>query len=164
MTMFRMPIFAWAVLATSIMALTATQLIGTSFQMTSFERLFGMGFFNPDDGGNPILFRISSGSILTRRCTYSFCPAGGLSVSCCRYLFAAFIWLQMVAMSSMGIALVGFLVWAHHMFTGHGKITCGYPSCTPPCWWPSRPELSSSVGWQPCGRGAFACRYPCCSC
>ena len=53
MTPFRMPIFVWAAIATSIISLTATQLIGLSFQMVMFQRLFGMGFFDPVKGGNP---------------------------------------------------------------------------------------------------------------
>ena len=57
MTYFRMPIFVWTAFATAIIGLTATQLIGLSFQMVLFERLFGMGFFTPDKGGNPILFQ-----------------------------------------------------------------------------------------------------------
>ena len=57
MTLFRMPIFVWAVLATSIMAMTATQLIGLSFQLVMFERLLGMSFFTPANGGNPVLFQ-----------------------------------------------------------------------------------------------------------
>jgi cytochrome c oxidase subunit I len=54
---FRMPIFVWGTFATMIISLTATQLIGTSFQLVMFERLFGMSFFDPTDGGNPILFQ-----------------------------------------------------------------------------------------------------------
>jgi len=57
MSLFRMPIFVWTSLATSVISLTATQLIALSFQMVIFERLFGMGFFNPDLGGDPILFQ-----------------------------------------------------------------------------------------------------------
>src|SRR3972149_6296639 len=57
MTAFRMPIFVWAAVATSIIALTATQLIGLSFQLVMFQRLFGMGFFDPAKGGNPVLFQ-----------------------------------------------------------------------------------------------------------
>jgi len=57
MTPFRMPIFIWAAIATSIISLTATQLIGLSFEMVMFQRLFGMGFFDPVKGGNPILFQ-----------------------------------------------------------------------------------------------------------
>jgi cytochrome c oxidase subunit 1 len=57
MTPFRLPIFVWASIATSTISLTATQLIGLSFQMVMLERLLGMGFFDPIKGGNPILFQ-----------------------------------------------------------------------------------------------------------
>ncbi len=53
MSYFRMPIFVWTALATAIIGLTATQFIGLSFQMVMFERLFGMGFFEPASGGEP---------------------------------------------------------------------------------------------------------------
>ena len=53
MTGFRLPIFVWGALATSLISLTATQLIGLSFQMVMFERLFGMGFFDPAKGWQP---------------------------------------------------------------------------------------------------------------
>ncbi|MBI2333188.1 MAG: cbb3-type cytochrome c oxidase subunit I, partial [Chloroflexi bacterium] len=57
MTAMRMPIFVWAAVATSLIALTATQFIGLSFQLVMFQRLFGMGFFDPAKGGNPVLFQ-----------------------------------------------------------------------------------------------------------
>ncbi len=57
MTAFRLPIFVWAAIATSIISLTATQLIGLSFQMVMFQRLFDMGFFDATRGGNPVLFQ-----------------------------------------------------------------------------------------------------------
>jgi cytochrome c oxidase subunit 1 len=57
MTAFRMPILVWASMATSIITLTATQLIGVAFQLVLFQRLLGMGFFDPAKGGNPILFQ-----------------------------------------------------------------------------------------------------------
>ena len=57
MTAFRMPILVWAAMATSLITLTATQLIGLSFQLVMFQRLFGMGFFDPAKGGNPVLFQ-----------------------------------------------------------------------------------------------------------
>ena len=57
MTYFRMPILVWAALATALIGLTATQLIGLSFQMVLFERIFGMSFFEGQGGGNPVLFQ-----------------------------------------------------------------------------------------------------------
>ncbi|MEW6178626.1 MAG: cbb3-type cytochrome c oxidase subunit I [Chloroflexota bacterium] len=118
MRMFRMPIFAWATLATSIIALTATQLIGTSFQMVSFERLFGMGFFDASKGGNPILFQHLFW-FYSHPAVYIFVLPGLGIISELLPVFVRkpLFGYKWVAMSSLGIALVGFLVWAHHMFT-----------------------------------------------
>jgi cytochrome c oxidase subunit 1 len=118
MTMFRMPIFAWSVLATNIIALTATQLIALSFIMVMMQRLLGMGFFDPAKGGNPILFQHLFW-FYSHPAVYIFAlPGLGiiselLPVFCRKPLFG-YKW---VALSSMAIALAGFLVWAHHMFT-----------------------------------------------
>ena len=57
MTAMRMPILVWASIATSIISLTATQLIGLSFQLVMFQRLLGMGFFDPAKGGNPVKYK-----------------------------------------------------------------------------------------------------------
>ncbi len=118
MSLFRMPIFSWAVLATSIIALTATQLIGTSFQMVSFERLFGMGFFRAETGGNPILFQHLFW-FYSHPAVYIFVLPGLGIISELLPVFVRkpLFGYKWVAMSSLGIALVGFLVWAHHMFT-----------------------------------------------
>ncbi len=118
MTAFRLPIFVWAAIATSIIALTATQLIGLSFQMVMFQRLFGMGFFDPNKGGNPVLFQHLFW-FYSHPAVYVFILPGLGIVSELLPVFVrkplyGYRW---VAMSSLGIALVGFLVWAHHMFT-----------------------------------------------
>ena len=118
MSLFRMPIFVWGSLATSIIALTATQLIGLSFQMVMFERLFGMGFFVPESGGNPILFQHLFW-FYSHPAVYIFVLPGFAVISEILPVFSRkpLFGYKWVAMSSIGIALVGFLVWAHHMFT-----------------------------------------------
>lgn len=118
MTAFRMPIFVWGSLATSIIALTATQLIGTSFQLVMFQRLLGMGFFDPAKGGNPVLFQHLFW-FYSHPAVYVFVLPGLGVISELLPVFVrkplyGYRW---VALSSLGIALVGFLVWAHHMFT-----------------------------------------------
>jgi cytochrome c oxidase subunit 1 len=118
MSLFRMPIFVWAVLATSIIQLTGTQLIGLSFLMVLMQRVLGMGFFDPAGGGNPILFQHLFW-FYSHPAVYIFVlPGLGiiaelLPVFSRKPLFG-YKW---VALSSMAIALIGFLVWAHHMFT-----------------------------------------------
>ncbi len=118
MTPFKMPIFVWAALATSLISLTATQLIGLSFQMVMLQRLFGMGFFDLSKGGNPILFQHLFW-FYSHPAVYVFVLPGLGIISELLPVFVRkpLFGYRWVAMSSLGIALVGFLVWAHHMFT-----------------------------------------------
>jgi cytochrome c oxidase subunit 1 len=113
-----MPILVWGSLATSLIALTATQLIGLSFQLASFQRLFGMGFFDPAKGGNPVLFQHLFW-FYSHPAVYVFVLPGLGIISELLPVFARkpLFGYRWVALSSLGIALVGFLVWAHHMFT-----------------------------------------------
>ena len=118
MTLFKMPIFVWAVLATSIMAMTATQLIGLSFQLVMFERLLGMSFFTPANGGNPVLFQHLFW-FYSHPAVYIFILPGLGIISELLPVFVRkpLFGYKWIAMSSLGIALTGFLVWGHHMFT-----------------------------------------------
>ncbi|MBN2387930.1 MAG: cbb3-type cytochrome c oxidase subunit I [Anaerolineales bacterium] len=118
MTPFKMPIFVWAALATSLISLTATQLIGLSFQMVMLQRLFGMGFFDPAKGGNPVLFQHLFW-FYSHPAVYVFVLPGLGLISELLPVFVRkpLFGYRWVAMSSLGIALVGFLVWGHHMFT-----------------------------------------------
>src|SRR5690606_9368025 len=118
MTPFRMPIFVWASLATSLIQFTATQTIGIALIMNMLERVSGLTFFSPANGGDPILYQHLFW-FYSHPVVYVFVlPGLGiiselLPVFCKKPLFG-YRW---VALSSLGIALVGFLVWAHHMFT-----------------------------------------------
>jgi len=118
MTAFRMPIFVWAAIATSLISLTATQLIGLSFQLVMFQRLFGMGFFDATKGGNPVLFQHLFW-FYSHPAVYVFVLPGLGVISELLPVFVRkpLFGYKWIAMSSLGIALVGFLVWAHHMFT-----------------------------------------------
>jgi cytochrome c oxidase subunit 1 len=118
MTAMKMPIFVWAGLATSIIAMTATQFIGLAFQLVMFQRLFDMGFFDPSKGGNPVLFQHLFW-FYSHPAVYVFILPGLGVISELLPVFVrkplyGYRW---IAMSSIGIALVGFVVWAHHMFT-----------------------------------------------
>ena len=118
MTAMRLPIFVWASVATSIIALTATQLIGLSFQLVMFQRLFGMGFFDAAKGGNPVLFQHLFW-FYSHPAVYVFVLPGLGVISELLPVFVRkpLFGYRWIAMSSLGIALVGFTVWAHHMFT-----------------------------------------------
>ncbi|NOH04291.1 MAG: cytochrome C oxidase subunit I [Chloroflexi bacterium] len=118
MTAMRMPIFVWAAIATSLIALTATQFIGLSFQLVMFQRLLGMGFFDPAKGGNPVLFQHLFW-FYSHPAVYVFVLPGLGVISELLPVFVRkpLFGYRWIAMSSLGIALVGFVVWAHHMFT-----------------------------------------------
>ncbi len=118
MSLFRMPIFCWAILATSFIQLTGTQFIAQSFLMLSMERLLGMGFFNPDIGGDPILFQHLFW-FYSHPAVYIFVLPGLGIISELLPVFSRkpLFGYRWIALSSVAIALVGFIVWGHHMFT-----------------------------------------------
>jgi cytochrome c oxidase subunit 1 len=118
MTAMRLPILVWASVATSIIALTATQLIGLSFQLVMFQRLLGMPLFDAAKGGNPVLFQHLFW-FYSHPAVYVFVLPGLGVISELLPVFVRkpLFGYRWVAMSSLGIALVGFTVWAHHMFT-----------------------------------------------
>jgi cytochrome c oxidase subunit I len=118
MSAMRLPIFVWASVATSIIALTATQLIGLSFQLVMFQRLLGMPFFDAAKGGNPVLFQHLFW-FYSHPAVYVFVLPGLGVISELLPVFVRkpLFGYRWIAMSSLGIALVGFTVWAHHMFT-----------------------------------------------
>ena len=118
MDLFRIPIFCWAVLATSLIQLTATQAIGTAFLMGLSERMLGMGFFDPEGGGNPVLFQHIFW-FYSHPAVYVFILPGLGIISELLPVFSRkpLFGYKWIALSSLAIALVGFLVWGHHMFT-----------------------------------------------
>jgi cytochrome c oxidase subunit 1 len=118
MSLFRMPIFCWAVLATSLLQATATQFIGQAFLMLSFQRLLGMGFFDPDKGGTPILFQHLFW-FYSHPAVYIFVLPGLGIISEILPVFSRkpLFGYRWIALSSIAIGMVGFLVWGHHMFT-----------------------------------------------
>ncbi|MEM7537297.1 MAG: cbb3-type cytochrome c oxidase subunit I [Chloroflexota bacterium] len=118
MSLFRMPIFCWAILATSGIQLTATQLIGQSFLMASMQRVLGMGFFDPANGGDPILFQHLFW-FYSHPAVYVFVLPGLGIISELLPVFSRkpLFGYRWIALSSVAIALVGYIVWGHHMFT-----------------------------------------------
>jgi cytochrome c oxidase subunit 1 len=118
MSLFRMPIFCWAVLATSFIQLTATQFIAQAFLMVSVQRTLGMGFFDPAKGGAPLLFQHLFW-FYSHPAVYVFVLPGLGIISELLPVFARkpLFGYRWIALSSVGIALIGYIVWGHHMFT-----------------------------------------------
>jgi cytochrome c oxidase subunit 1 len=117
MKLFRMPIFVWGILATSLIQLVATQFIAMAFLLVLAERLFHMGFFDPIAGGSALLYQ-NIFWFYSHPVVYVFVLPGFGLISEILPVFARkpLFGYRAVAISSMAIAFVGFLVWAHHMF------------------------------------------------
>ncbi|MCP4421144.1 MAG: cytochrome c oxidase subunit I [Chloroflexi bacterium] len=117
MSLFRMPIFVWAALAAAIIQFTSTQTVGVSLTMIIAERTLGLTFFNPANGGDPVLYQHIFW-FYSHPVVYVFVLPGLGIISELLPVFSRkpLFGYRWIALSSLGIALVGFLVWAHHMF------------------------------------------------
>jgi cytochrome c oxidase subunit 1 len=118
MTWFRMPLFLWAIYATSIIQVLATPVLGITVLLLSAERLLGIGIFDPKLNGDPVTFQHFFWFYSHPAVYIMILPAMGIiselmSVHCHKGIFGY----RMIAYSSIAIALFGFLVWGHHMFT-----------------------------------------------
>jgi cytochrome c oxidase subunit 1 len=116
MGLFRMPIFVWGALAASLIQLTATQTVSVALLLVFTQRAFGMNFFTPPDG-DPLLYQ-NLFWFYSHPVVYVFVLPGLGVISELLPVFARkpLFGYKWIALSSIAIALVGFLVWAHHMF------------------------------------------------
>jgi len=115
---FKMPLFVWATYATAWIQLIATPVVGITIVLVVLERLFGVGIFDPALGGDPILYQHLFWIYSHPAVYIMILPAMGV-VSEIIPTFArrTIFGYRAIAMSSLAIAFVGYLVWAHHMFT-----------------------------------------------
>lgn len=114
---FKMPLFAWALYATGWIQVLATPIIGITLLLVVVERVFGVGLFDPALGGDPILFQHMFW-IYSHPAVYIMAVPGMGVVSEIIPVFSkrTIFGYKFIAFSSLGIALFGSLVWAHHMF------------------------------------------------
>ena len=118
MTYFKMPLFVWSTYATAWIQVIATPVIGITIILVIMERLFGVGIFDPALGGDPILYQHMFWIYSHPAVYIMILPAMGV-VSEIIPTFArrTIFGYKAIAISSLAIAFVGYLVWAHHMFT-----------------------------------------------
>jgi cytochrome c oxidase subunit 1 len=117
MTWFRLPLFVWAHYATSLIQVLGTPVLAITLVLVAAERIFGFGLFNPAVGGDPVLFQHLFWFYSHPAVYIMILPAMGVISE----VVAAFSRKQVfgyafVAFASIGIAVIGFLVWGHHMF------------------------------------------------
>lgn len=117
MTWFRMPLFCWALYATSIIQILATPVLAITLLLLAAERVLGVGIFDPALGGDPVLFQHFFWFYSHPAVYIMILPAMGV-ISELMVAFARkhIFGYNFVAMSSLAIALVSFVVWGHHMF------------------------------------------------
>lgn len=113
-----MPLFSWALYATSWIQLLATPIIGITLLMIIAERTLGIGLFDPSIGGDPILYQHLFW-IYSHPAVYIMAlPAMGVvSEIIPTFSQRTIFGYKAIAYSSMAIAFVGYFVWGHHMFT-----------------------------------------------
>ena len=118
MTWFRMPLFLWATYATSIIQVLATPVLGITLLLLIAERTMHIGIFDPEFNGDPVTYQHFFWFYSHPAVYIMILPAFGIiseliSVHSHKRIFGY----RFIAYSSIAIALLGFLVWGHHMFT-----------------------------------------------
>jgi cytochrome c oxidase subunit 1 len=117
MTWFRMPLFLWSTYATAIIQVLATPVLGITLLLLMMERVLHVGIFNSEYGGDPVLFQHFFWFYSHPAVYIMILPAMGvisevISTFSRKHIFGY----RFIALSSIAIAIIGFLVWGHHMF------------------------------------------------
>jgi cytochrome c oxidase subunit I len=117
MTWSRLPLFVWSHYATSIIMLLGTPVIAITLILVVLERTLNLGIFDPTRGGDPVLFQHLFWFYSHPAVYIMILPSMAVIseiVPC--FSRKRIFGYNFVAMSSIAIAAIGFLVWAHHMF------------------------------------------------
>jgi len=117
LTWFRLPLFIWAHYATSIIMVLGTPVIAITVLLVGIERAFRIGIFDPALGGDPVLFQHLFWFYSHPAVYIMILPSMGVVseiITC--FSRKGIFGYPFIAMSSLAIALLGFLVWGHHMF------------------------------------------------
>ncbi len=118
MGFFRMPLFIWSLYGTAWIQLLATPVVGITFLMVVADRLLHIGFFDPAQGGDPILYQHLFWIYSHPAVYIMILPAmGAITEIITTFSHRTVFGYKAIAMSSLAIAFVGYLVWGHHMFT-----------------------------------------------
>ena len=117
LTWGRLPLFIWALYATSIIQVLATPVLAITLFLLIFEKFTHIGIFDPKLGGDPVLFQHFFWFYSHPAVYIMILPAMGviseiLPVFSRKPIFGY----RAIALSSFGIALIAFIVWGHHLF------------------------------------------------
>jgi cytochrome c oxidase subunit 1 len=126
MTWFRLPLFVWSHYGTSLIFILGTPVIAITILLVAAERVLHLGIFDPALGGDPILFQHLFWFYSHPAVYVMILPAMGVISEvvqgCSRKNIFGY---SFVAFSSLAIAVIGFLVWGHHLFVSGQSVYAG---------------------------------------
>jgi len=126
MTWFRMPLFVWANYATGVIQVLGTPVIAVTLVLVFCERVFHIGIFDPALGGDPVLFQHLFWFYSHPAVYIMVLPAMGvISELVSTFARKPVFGYPFVAFASVGIAVIGFLVWGHHLFVSGQSVYAG---------------------------------------
>jgi cytochrome c oxidase subunit 1 len=126
MTWFRLPLFIWSLYATSLIMILGTPVIAITILLVALERIAHIGIFDPRLGGDPVLFQHFFWFYSHPAVYIMILPSMGvvselISTHSRKNIFGY----SFVAFSSLAIAVFGFLVWGHHLFSSSQSVYAG---------------------------------------
>ncbi len=115
---FQIPLFTWSIYATAWVQLLATPIVAITLVVVALERIFGVGLFDPERGGDPLLYQHLFWMYSHPAVYIMILPGMGIISEIIPVFSRKSIFgYKAILASSMAIAVSGSLVWAHHMFT-----------------------------------------------
>src|SRR5947207_3017599 len=126
LTWFRLPLFVWSLYATSVILVLATPVLAMTLSLMALERIWNLGVFDPKLGGDPVLFQHLFWFYSHPAVYIMILPGMGVVselIPC--FSRKPIFGYHFVAFASVAIAILGFLVWGHHMFVSSQSIYAG---------------------------------------
>jgi cytochrome c oxidase subunit 1 len=123
LTWFRLPLFIWAHYATSLIMVLGTPVIAITLLLVGLERALHIGIFDPALGGDPVLFQHLFWFYSHPAVYIMILPGMGVVseiITC--FSRKPIFGYSFIAMSSIAIAVLGFVVWGHHLFTSSQSV------------------------------------------
>ena len=126
LTWFRLPLFVWTLYTTSLILVLATPVLAITLFLMALERMFGVGIFDPALGGDPVLFQHLFWFYSHPAVYIMILPGMGVisEIIAC-FARKRIFGYRFVAYASIAIAVLGFLVWGHHMFVSGQSVYAG---------------------------------------
>jgi len=117
MTWMKVPLFVWSHYATSLIFILGTPVVAITILLVAYERVMRVGIFDPSIGGDPVLFQHLFWFYSHPAVYIMVLPGMGvISEVISAFSRKPIFGYSFVAFSSLAIAVIGFLVWGHHMF------------------------------------------------